>query len=371
MKRVKIPRPGGYCYNPPLMSMFELGEQPYTPADAEWDAFVLAHPQGSVLQTTAWARLKSRFGWSPQRVWVREEGQLVAGAQMLIKSAGFGIVRMGYIPHGPLVNWHNPEEVKTTLHHINLAAYYNRAGLVKMEPLLWQDEFGADNWQQLCQTYQMKTDTDTIQPPRTVTIDLRPGLEEILANMRQKTRYNIRLAEKKEVVVRQGTEADVPLFTQMMKTTGQRNEFGVHVPRYYLDAFVQFNLCLPGRVALFLAEYAGQPLAGVMVFAIGRQASYLYGASSNEERQRMPTYAVQWAAMQWAKAQGCEFYDLWGVPDEDEAQLEEHFESRDDGLWGVYRFKRGFGGAVRRTVGPADLPYNWLTYKLYQWRRQK
>ena len=68
-------------------------------------------------------------------------------------------------------------------------------------------------------------------------------------------------------------------------------------------------------MALFLAEYEGRPLAGVMVFVLGDTAAYLYGASSNEERQRMPTYAVQWAAMEWAKTQGCRRYDLWGVPD--------------------------------------------------------
>jgi peptidoglycan pentaglycine glycine transferase (the first glycine) len=124
-----------------------------------------------------------------------------------------------------------------------------------------------------------------------------------------------------------------------------------------------------GQVALFLAEYEGRPLAGVMVFALGETAAYLYGASSNEERQRMPTYAVQWAAMEWAKARGCQRYDLWGIPDAPEEELETNFADRHDGLWGVYRFKRGFGGQVQRTVGAADHIYNKLVYKLYQWRR--
>jgi lipid II:glycine glycyltransferase (peptidoglycan interpeptide bridge formation enzyme) len=106
-----------------------------------------------------------------------------------------------------------------------------------------------------------------------------------------------------------------------------------------------------------------------MVFILGKQAAYLYGASSSEERQRMPTYAVQWAAMRWAKARGCTTYDLWGVPDEPEEELEKQFENRDDGLWGVYRFKRGFGGQVIRTVGSADRIYNKFVYRLYQWRR--
>jgi lipid II:glycine glycyltransferase (peptidoglycan interpeptide bridge formation enzyme) len=106
-----------------------------------------------------------------------------------------------------------------------------------------------------------------------------------------------------------------------------------------------------------------------MVFALGHTAYYLYGASSNDERERMPNYAVQWAAMDWAKTCGCHWYDLWGIPDAPEAELEASFANRHDGLWGVYRFKRGFGGQLKRTVGPTDRVYNQLAYKLYQWRR--
>lgn len=353
-------------------NMFELGEQDYSEEDAAWDEFVTQHPHGSLLQTTAWASLKSRFGWAPKRIWVKKEGQIVAGAQMLIRSATFGVARMGYVPHGPLVNWDDQEQVEVVFHQLNLAAYQNRTGFVKVEPLLWQDEFGAERWQQLCERVHGRvSDSDTIQPPRTVLIDLRPAEADILAAMKQKTRYNIRLAAKKGVTVRHGTRDDLPAFTQLMRTTGQRNEFGVHVPKYYQVAYEQFDSYLPGSVALFLAEYEQKPLAAVMVFAVGRHAAYLYGASNNEERQRMPTYAVQWAAMQWAKARGCDWYDMYGVPDYPEDELEAQFQERDDGLWGVYRFKRGFGGQISRTVGPADLVYSKLTYKLYQWRRGK
>jgi peptidoglycan pentaglycine glycine transferase (the first glycine) len=168
--------------------------------------------------------------------------------------------------------------------------------------------------------------------------------------------------------VRQGTAADLPLFNQMMQVTGRRDGFGVHAPAYYRDAYEFFA---PDHVALFIAEYEGRSLAAVMVFALGETAAYFYGASSDEERQRMPAYAVQWAAMQWAKARGCATYDLWGIPDAPEAELEANFIGRQDGLWGVYRFKRGFGGAVQRTVGAADRVYNPLTYRLYHWWRSR
>lgn len=349
--------------------LLELGEQPYSEADAEWDAFVAAHPNCSLLQTTNWARLKNRFNWSSQRVWLRKEGQLVAGAQVLFRSAALGIIKIGYIPHGPLVNWDDQEQVDVLFDQIDHAAYQHRAGIVKIEPMLWQDELPAAPWESLRQRLGDKlVDGDTIQPPRTSLIDLRPPLDEILGAMKQKTRYNIRLAAKKEVKVRQGQLEDIQLFNQLMQTTGERDNFGVHAASYYRAAL---ELFAPEQAALFIAEYQGQPLSAVMVFAHGPRAAYLYGASSNEERSRMPNYAVQWEAIQWAKAKGCVSYDMWGIPDAPEAELEANFTQRRDGLWGVYRFKRGFGGEIKRTIGTVDRIYNKRLYKLYQWRRNR
>jgi hypothetical protein len=121
-----------------------------------------------------------------------------------------------------------------------------------------------------------------------------------------------------------------------------------------------------GRLHLLLAEYEGRPLAALMAFARGPRAWYLYGASTDEERNRMPTYLLQWEAMRWARRRGCQTYDLWGVPDADHETLESQFESRGDGLWGVYRFKRGFGGELVRSIGAWDYPLQRLLYSVYQ-----
>jgi peptidoglycan pentaglycine glycine transferase (the first glycine) len=147
-----------------------------------------------------------------------------------------------------------------------------------------------------------------------------------------------------------------------MQVTGSRNAFGVHSAAYYRRAF---ELFAPDHAALLLASYEGQDLAGLMVFALGETAWYFYGASSNAERERMPTYALQWEAIRWARERGCTIYDLWGIPDEDEATLEAQFQTRSDGLWGVYGFKRGFGGTIARSVGAWDRVYNPLLYAMY------
>lgn len=352
-----------------LDQMFELGEAPYTDTDEKWDAFVKQHPNGSLLQTAVWARLKSRFGWTSKRVTVKEEGQIVAGAQMLFKSYAWGTVKIAYLPHGPLVDWNNKELVELLFNQLDTAAWQERAAILKMEPLLWSDQFEPAAWSAISAEHGNLTPTDSIQPPRTVRIDISKSEEEILAAMKQKTRYNIRLSAKKGVTVRRGTKHDLNAFYQIMFMTSKRNEFGVHDREYYDTAFAQFSEFAKGSVALFMAEHEGKPLAGVMAFAYGNQGSYLYGASTNEGRELMPTYGVQWEAMKWAKAQGCTYYDMWGVPDYDQEHLEENFQQKNEGLWGVYRFKRGWGGDLVRTVGPADRVYNKLTYKLYKWKR--
>jgi len=230
-----------------------------------------------------------------------------------------------------------------------------RAIFLKLEPDLWNNQ-KLDAWY-----LELRTSPHNIQPPRTIIIDIKGSEEEILARMKQKTRYNIRLAEKKGVTIRAWD--NIESFHKMMLLTGGRDGFGVHSLEYYRRVY---DLLHPKQMGeLLLAEYDGKPLAALFVARNGNRAYYLYGASTDDERNRMPTYLLQWEAMKWAKARGCEEYDLWGVPDEDESTLEADFEKRHDGLWGVYRFKRGFGGELKRAAQAMDRVYNPLLYWAY------
>ena len=318
-----------------------------------WDAFVESHPHGHILQTSAWADLKCAFGWSAARVDVRENGQLVAGAQILFRPLPFGLASIAYIPKGPLVDWRNPSLVNYLFASIDNVARSGRAIFLKIEP----DEAPVNRLAEL--GFQLSP--HPIQPRRTLVVDLRPDEEAILAAMKQKTRYNIRLAARKDVLV--APRDDVGTFIQLMQVTGERDKFGVHSGAYYRKAYELFRPS--GHAQLFLAAFNGQPLAGLMLFVLGGRAWYFYGGSSDVERSRMPAYLLQWEAMHWAKARGATSYDLWGVPDEDEATLEASFETRHDGLWGVYRFKRGFGGALKRAAQAMDRVYNPLLYWAY------
>jgi len=179
--------------------------------------------------------------------------------------------------------------------------------------------------------------------------------------MKQKTRYNIRLASKKDIVIEPSN--DIELFNDLIKVTGSRDKFGVHTSQYYEDAFELFSE--DQDCVLLIAKYKKTPLAGIIVFGRGKRAWYFYGASNNLERNRMPTYLLQWEAMRWAASRGCTEYDLWGIPDEEKDILERDFMSRSDGLWGVYRFKRGFGGGIKRTAGVYQKVINKPLYTAY------
>jgi lipid II:glycine glycyltransferase (peptidoglycan interpeptide bridge formation enzyme) len=236
-----------------------------------------------------------------------------------------------------------------------------RTIFLKVEPDLWEGISNSDYADLATAGFQMSQ--KNIQPPRTLIVDLNCTEDQILARMKQKTRYNIRLAQRKGVVIYKSRDIDT--FYKLMQATSERDAFGIHSKDYYhrvLDYFEPHGQC-----ALLFAEFDGQPLAGLMVFAKGKRSWYFYGASSNELRHLMPTYLLQWEAMKWAKDIGCDEYDLWGVPDESIETLESQFLERTDDLWSVYRFKRGFGGNLRRTVNTFDRVYRPGMYQLYLW----
>jgi lipid II:glycine glycyltransferase (peptidoglycan interpeptide bridge formation enzyme) len=195
---------------------------------------------------------------------------------------------------------------------------------------------------------------DQIQFRNTVEMDITQTDEALLAAMKQKTRYNIRLAERKDIVVRAGSLADLPLIARMYQETAARDGFTIRPLDYYRDAWqslIQAQMAQP-----LIATYQDNPVAAVVIVRFGQKALYMYGASTLLERNRMPTYLLQWEAMRWARAQGCTIYDFWGAPDD-------FVEA--DSLWGVWRFKSGFNGQVVRHIGAWDYPARPFWYWLY------
>ena len=323
-----------------------------------WDG-QMAAAGGHVLQSWAWGELKARFGWRVHRL--AAAGAL---AQVLFRPLPGGLGTIAYVPKGPVLDYSDAASLKALLDAIRPVARQERAICLKIEPDQEDDPALVGRLRAL----GFRPSPQEIQPRRTILVDLASDPEDLLLRMKQKTRYNIRLSARKGVAVRAGSEADLASFYQLMQATARRDGFGIHTEAYYRAAHQLFVPSGQGR--LLLAEYKGQLLAGLVVLGMGGggrcdTACYMYGASSDEHRNLMPTYLLQWEAMLWAKEQGCRSYDLWGVPDEEETTLEGEFTQRSDGLWGVYRFKRGFGGRLVRTAGAWDLVYAPLRYRLY------
>lgn len=350
------------------------------PNSSEWDRFLSGIPSPHLLQSSQWAELKTRHGWDVSWV-IEENAQLKIGAQILFRRILPGI-NFAYIPKGPVYDPGQhpyPPDWSGFWTRVDQLCREHKAFFLKIEPDLWvkkeepdgtiayptQLDAFSDSTQVAVQPPPgFRNSLHPIQPPRTLVIDIRGSEDQILSRMKQKTRYNIKLATKRGVIVQ--PSSNIELFSRMMEITGNRDDFSVHDLKYYQTAYERFNP--HNECQLFFAEHQGLVLAAIMVFVYGKRAWYLYGASSNEKRELMPTYILQWEAIRWAKKRGCVEYDLWGVPDADLGQLEEEFIHRKDGLWGVYRFKRGFGGELRRAAGPWDRVYNPLLYKIYQLR---
>jgi len=312
-----------------------------------WDTFLGNHPDAHLLQSTLWGDLKSNFGWEVVRIRVNN-----AGAQILLRRLPLGF-KVAYIPKGPLGStW------LELWHEIDALCQQKRVIFLKVEPDIWMDTGEISS---VLSNQGFELSSLAIQPVRTLVVDIQGTEGEILGRMKQKTRYNIRLAVKRGVIVEGSSNMDE--FYNLMQVTGARDEFGIHSLEYYRRCYELFNP--RGECELLLARYEGQILGGLMVFAREKRAWYFYGASGNQHRDLMPTYLLQWEAMRWARRRGCTSYDLWGIPDEDEEMLETQFASRNNGLWGVYRFKRGFGGVICRSAGSWDRVYQPLLYRFY------
>ncbi len=323
------------------------------PSAADWDRFVRAQPRAHLLQLSAWGALKSQFGWGAKMVALGTGEAIQAGALVLLKRLPLGLGKMAYVPMGGFAT--DPSFYPLLW---DAVGGETGAAFIKLEPGCYPPGRAPD-----LARMGFRDSPQTIQPPRSIVIDIAGADETIMKLMNQGTRRKIRKSLKSGVEIAEGARADISAFSRLMTQTGERNAFGVHSEAYFDKVFESL---LPEYGTLLLARHEGDLLAAIMVFALGENAWYLYGASSRVKAHLNATYGIQWAAIQWAKKRGCRYYDLWGVPDHDEATLEAGFKDRGDGLWGVYGFKRGWGGEVRRSLGAWDKALNPLVYAAYR-----
>ncbi len=330
-------------------------KQPTT--QTTWNRALLKLPAPHLLQTWEWGAFKSRHGWDPSRyLWVDQEaGEPQAAASLLTRRVSYLPIRVMYIPKGPLLDYTDEALLNRVLGGLERTARRERALFVKIDPDVEPVAPEGQDVLACLRRRGWRRSEEDIQFQNTVLLDLRPDLDDLLMGMKSKWRYNVRLAKRKGVTVRQGTRDDLSLLYDMYQETANRAGFVIRPEAYYHDAwgsFIEEGLAQP-----LIAEVEEQPVAMVIVYRFGRRAIYMYGASLIDHRDKMPNNLLQWEAMQWAKERGCTVYDMWGAPDE----LDES-----DPLWGVYRFKKGFGGEFVEHIGAWDYPTSSAGYDLYR-----
>ena len=324
-----------------------------------WDDALRQCHQPHVLQSWAWGAFKEHWGWSAQRWAFIEtiEGERVQACVQLLRRK-VGPLCVLYAPKGPCVASDQiPQRdliaAELVMQFLQTQARKQGAIWVKLDGDQWPAPLSE--MRDMLRQRGWHYSPSQVQFRNTAISLINKTDDDLLADMKQKWRYNVRLAEKRGVTVRSTTQADDDLLYAMYAETAQRDGFLIREQAYYADAWQAMN------AQGFVAEHEGQPLAALVLFAFANTAYYFYGMSRTAGREHMPTYAIQAAAMRWAREHGCTHYDWWGAPEniEDEGALSA------DSMAGVWRFKQGFGAQFAEGLGAWDYAPNPLLYKAY------
>lgn len=346
-----------------------------------------------VLQQTAyWSKVKSHFGYSSMAFNFRinhsalgnEPGEEYAGyttADLVVFLRQIDSVHtIAYVPYGPEIE-PGDEFQGAVLEELSeqLRAFLPKTCIMIRYDLVWESLWSKDSsftdeegrWSgppslmAQEQRFNFNTTLGNFRksrsnnlPSNTIILNLRSDSDTILSGMKPKTRYNIHLSQKRGVNVRSAGLESLGVWYDLYKETAVRNNFYLHSEDYFRVAFTEraHNTQSPADVTLLIAEYDKLPLAAMFLVITGNRATYLYGASSSLHRNLMAPYSLQWEAMILAKNKGCIQYDMFGISPDD---------NPDHPMYGLYRFKKGFGGSLFRTMGCWDYPLDQKMYLLY------
>ena len=331
---------------------------------AEYEAFVQGHPKGNFAQSSYWAKQKPAWTWRAI-VCRGTDGKIRGSLSVLIrKMPGFGRAMM-YASRGPVCDIDDYATMDELFARAKELAKEFKVYVIKIDPDIPSSETAFTDYMKRS-GFIIKSGGEkfeAIQPRYVFRLYLNGrSEEELLASFHQKTRYNIRLAIRKGVQVEICGKEMIPEFGRLMLTTGVRDGFVTREPQYFADMLD--NL---GEHARLYMAFIDEPqedgttrrkaIAGTLAIWYGDKVWYLYGASSNEDRNYMPNYLLQWEMIRWAVEKGCRVYDFRGVPGD---------VGEDHPLYGLVKFKRGFNGDYTEFVGEMDLVLSPFWYKLIE-----
>ena len=310
------------------------------------------HPKGHFLQSPEWAKLKSE--WKNEVVLSEDKDGNIKGAMsILIRKLPYINSSIMYSPRGPVCDIHDKETFQDLVNGAKeLAKKYN-AFIFRVDPDIPDND---EEFKKIAQEVgfklkeNVKDFSEVIQPRYVFRLNVKDKTEEeLLKSFHEKTRYNIRLAGRKGVTIRDGNREDLKDFYKIMQETGNRDNFLIRS----LEYFEKMYDCMgKDYLRVIMADYNGKPISGAIAIYYGNKVWYLYGASSNQNRNVMPNYLVQWEMIKWALEKKCDIYDFRGVS----GHVDEHHPQ-----YGIYKFKKGFNGDFVEFVGELYMVFKPLT----------
>jgi peptidoglycan pentaglycine glycine transferase (the first glycine) len=317
-----------------------------------WNNFVEKSLHCNLTQTYEWGELMHELRSEALHIGVvDEEGQLCAVMLLLILKLPLLRIPYFYAPRGPVIDDPASPAMTILLDFVKAEAYKRRACMLKIEP----DAHDGDiQWLTALQARGFRPNPYALHLRHEWVVDVHLGEQELLANMHKRTPQHIRKAQRTGAIIRPGhVKADIDAFYDLLIQTGQRSGFMV-LPKSYYARLLE----LYGESAAFLiAEYEGKPVAAAIMVHLGKWCWGICEATCNQSRKLRINYMLQWERMMWAKSHGCRHYNLRGIPDVLEPGQE---------LYGVYLFKRCFGGHAIRSLQTHDLVYRPISYAIYR-----
>lgn len=337
-----------------------------TAQDAErFDEFMQSTPNGHIFQSFFWGEVK-RPVWEPLRVILEDENRIVAAASILKRRIPFLRKSFFYLPRGPvLLDWHDDRVFEQMIAYLRDLARQHDAVFIKIDPCLTEEHRGPGALLQQAGFIQArgKHEFGGLQPRYTFRLDISGDIEEIMNRFSKKTRYKIRYGPNKGLLFKSPGEKGLELFRQVMQETGRRSDFVIRDITYYRKVFQ--TLDARGAVNLTLGYFQGEPVTAGITFVFGDKAWAVYGGQVDRFRNLYAYHAMIWERIKWAKDNGASWFDFYGVP----GQVTE-----DHPLYGIYHFKKSFGGDYYAFIGEKDMVispvYYWLWTRLFPAARE-
>ena len=327
----------------------------------QWNGFLLSQPRGHLLQSYEWGELNRYLGGQIHRLGAfKEDGRMVGSMLLTLAPVAGRRVPLNwlYSSRGPTVESPDSPALAALLEYARkMLAKPTHAIALRLEPNVADDDPALEKWEASYRALGFQTNPYAMHGRRSWVLDIRPGAEELLAKFKMTWRQNVRSAERKGVVIREASSAaDFDAYYDLLKLTSERDAFFIHGKDYHQEIMRQFSE--KGDVVLYLAEHEGEAIAAKVLIRFGDWCWDMFGATSNTKRNLKAAYLLQYRCFQWAQAKGCSYFDFRTIP--------EILEPGEE-MWGVYEYKKGYGGFSRFNIPSQDYIFRPMIYSA--WRK--